>query len=345
MKQETHGTQQPSLIIKIGEGSTVQRNDSLVPSATPTKCAVLVNLDANNGRAAQRWESIASEIMALLPPNPFIIKFHLPTDLESILNDLLADGYKVFVSAGGDGSANFLLNLLMRFSGEDARHFWLGGIGLGSSNDFIKPKQHSLGGLPTRLDHQNARLVDVGKVEFLDPLGEWHTRYFITSASFGVTAEANWFFNHDDGFIRFTKNRWTDLTIIYAALCAILRFQNYPASLTLEQETLELKLSNLTVLKSPYVSGSFHFDDTVQRDDGFFGLNVCMDMKKIELLGVFAGLAKGRFRGRPKTLSLAVKKLSVRMQAPVAMEMDGEVFQTSQAEFSVLPKAITLMGL
>jgi diacylglycerol kinase family enzyme len=311
----------------------------------PTKYAVLVNLDANNGRAARRWERIAAEVAALLPPGTRVIKFHPPTDLGSILNDLFADGFQGFISAGGDGSANFLLNLLMQYSGENARHFWLGGIGLGSSNDFIKPKQHFLQCLPTRLDQQNARWVDVGKAKFLDTSGVWQTRYFIANASLGVTAEANWFFNHGDGFIRFVKDRWTDLAIIYAALRTIFRFQNFPATLTLEQETLETKLSNLAILKRPYVSGSFHFDDPVRRDDGFFGLNACLDMKKTELLGVLAGLAKGRFRGRPKTLSVAVKTLSVCMQTPVALEMDGEVFQTSQVQFSVLPKSITLMGL
>lgn len=274
----------------------------------PTKYAVLVNLDANNGRAARRWESIAAEVALRLPPGTRVISFHPPTDLKPILKALLQEGVQGFVSAGGDGSANFLLNLLLRETGEDARPLILGGIGLGSSNDFIKPKQHFLQGLPTRLETQTASLVDVGKAEFRDTSGEWKVQYFIANASLGVTAEANWFFNHGDWFVQFTKDRWTDLAIVYAALRTIMRFKNFQAILAFEREVLETKLSNLAVLKSPYVSGSFHFDDPVQRDDGFFGLNACLDMKKTELLGVLAGLAKGHFRGRPKTLSIAKKR-------------------------------------
>lgn len=311
----------------------------------PTKYAVLVNLAANNGRAARRWESIAAEVALRLPPDTQVISFRPPTDIKPILNGLLQEGVQGFVSAGGDGSANILLNLLMRQTGEDARQLTLGGIGLGSSNDFIKPKQHFLQGLPTRLEFQNAGLVDVGKAEFRDGNGNWQIQYFIANASLGVTAEANWFFNHGDWFVQFAKDRWTDLAIVYAALRTILRFENFKATLTFEQEILETKLSNLAILKSPYVSGSFHFDDPVQRDDGFLGLNACLDMKKTELLGVLAGLAKGRFRGRPKTLSIAKKDLSVQTQTPVALEMDGEIYQTTEVRFSVIPKAIRLMGL
>lgn len=310
-----------------------------------TKCAVFVNLDANNGRAARRWESIAAEVSACLPRGSHIVSFRPPTSIEPMLKAMLEEGVRGFVSAGGDGSVNFLLNLLMRHTGEDARHILLGGIGLGSSNDFIKPKQHFMQGLPIRLDQQNASLVDVGKAEFLASTGEWQTRYFIANASLGVTAEANWFFNHGDGLIRLIKDRWTDLAILYTALRTILGFHNFPATLVFEQEPQEIVLSNLAVLKSPYVSGSFHFDDPVQRDDGFLGVNACLDMNKIELLSTLAGLAKGRFQGRPKTLRVAVKQFAVRTQSPVALEMDGEVFQTKEVRFSVIPQAINLMAL
>jgi diacylglycerol kinase (ATP) len=310
-----------------------------------TKYAVLVNLDANNGRAARRWESIAAEVAQLLPPDTQVISFRTPTDIAPILDRLLQEGVQGFISAGGDGSANILLNLLMRQTREDARQLTLGGIGLGSSNDFVKPKVHFLKGLPTRMEVQNAGLVDVGKAEFLNASGDWQTQYFIANASLGVTAEANWFFNHGDWFLRVTKDRWTDLAIVYAAIRTIIRFKNFHATLAFEEQKLETKLSNLAILKSPYVSGSFHFDDPVQRDDGLLGMNACLDMNKTELLGVLAGLAKGRFQGRPKTMRVAINELSVKMQMPVALEMDGEVFQTSEVRFSVIPRAIKLMGL
>lgn len=311
----------------------------------PTKCVVFVNLDANGSRAAERWARIGPELGHVLPQGSRTISFHPPENIESQVKTALADGFCGLVSAGGDGSANYLLNLLMRETGENARHLWLGGIGLGSSNDFIKPKTHFIHGLPTRLNWENAMPVDVGKAEWLDAGGKWQMRYFIANASLGVTAQANWFFNHGDWFIRFFKNRWTDLSILYTAVRTIWAFQNFPARLTFEGKTLDQHLSNLAVLKSPFVSGSFRFDDPVERDDGLLGVDICLDMSKMELLGTLVGLAKGRFRGRPKTMIFPTNQLHVQTDTAVALEMDGEVFQAYEVRFSVIPKAINLLGL
>lgn len=308
-------------------------------------CALFANLGANDGRAAERWESISAEMERTLPQGSRITTFRPPAGIEPLVKAALNDGFQCFITAGGDGSANFLLNLLMRATGENARHLWLGGIGLGSSNDFIKPKIHFINGLPTRLNHENAMAVDVGKATMLDAAGNLQTRYFIANASLGVTAEANWRFNQGDPFIDFFKNKWTDIAILYTAIRTIWAFRNFPARLIFEDKTEDMRLSNLAVLKSPYVSGSFRFDDPVEREDGFLGVNICRDMRKTELLGTLAGLARGRFRGRPKTMSLAARQLSVQMEMPVALEMDGEVFQTREVQFSVLPKALNLLGL
>ncbi len=310
-----------------------------------TKCVLFVNLDANAGRAAKRWESIAAEVENMLPQGSRIVPFRPPTNIESFVKTALNAGFRSFISAGGDGSANFLLNLLMREMVENTQHVWLGGIGLGSSNDFIKPKTHFINGQPTRLNWKNAMAADIGKTEWLDTNGAWQTRYFIVNASLGVTAQANWFFNHGDWFIRFFKYRWTDLAILYTAVRNILTFQNFQSQLILEEKKLHERISNLAILKSPFVSGSFCFDDPVQRDDGFLGINICLDMTKMELLSTLIGLARGQFRGRSKTMSFPAKHLTILTDTPVALEMDGEVFQALGVRFSVIPRALNLLGL
>jgi diacylglycerol kinase family enzyme len=271
--------------------------------------------------------------------------FHQHENIDPLVKKALKENFCGFVSAGGDGSVNYLLNLLMRETGENASHLWLGGIGLGSSNDFIKPKTHFINDLPIRLNWGNSKLVDVGKAKWLDADGEWQTCYFIANASLGVTAQANWFFNHGDRFIDFFKNRWTDLAILYTALRTIWSFQNFQASLIFEGKTVDNRISNLAVLKSPFVSGNFRFDDPVQRDDGSLGVDICLDMTKMELLGTLIGLAKGQFKGRHKTMIFQTNQLHVQIPTPIALEMDGEVFQTYEVHFSVIPKSINLLGL
>jgi diacylglycerol kinase family enzyme len=313
--------------------------------ATPSRYAVLVNLAANDGRAAARWESISREVLERLPPDTLIHHFRPPENVESLVRVWLDQGVDAFISAGGDGSANYLLNLLMRHSREHAEQLWLGGIGLGSSNDFVKPKQHFIQELPVRLDVKTAAPADVGKAEWQTESGETHSCYFMANASMGVTANANWLFNHGDTVIRFLKNRWTDGAILYAALRTILGHRNLHALLAANDREYDIQLSNLAVLKSPYVSGSFCYDDPVTRNDGQLGINICTDMGAPGLIRVLYGLSKGQFRGRPHTLSFATRDLRVHTTRAAALELDGEVVQCNSVRFTVCPGAIRLMAL
>ncbi|HLP93765.1 MAG TPA: diacylglycerol kinase family protein [Saprospiraceae bacterium] len=311
----------------------------------PSRYAVLVNLAANDGRAAARWESIAREVLEHLPPDTVVRTFRPPEEVEGLVQTWLNQGVDAFISAGGDGSANFLLNLLMRHTGEHAEQLWLGGIGLGSSNDFVKPKEHFIQDLPIRLDVKTAAPADVGKAEWQTENRETHSRYFLANASMGVTANANWLFNHGDAVIRFLKKRWTDGAILYAALRSILGHRNLHALLAANDREYDIQLSNLAVLKSPYVSGSFCYDDPVTRNDGTLGINICTDMGIPGLIRVLYGLSKGRFRGSPHTLSFATSDLRVHTMHAAALELDGEVVQCRSVRFTVCPGAIRLMGL
>ena len=314
-------------------------------TALPSRYAVLVNLAANDGRADARWESVAPEVLERLPPGTAVHAFRPPEDVAPLVRAWLDQGVDAFISAGGDGSANYLLNLLMRHNGEHAEQLWLGGIGLGSSNDFVKPKEHFIQDLPIRLDMENAAPADVGKAEWSTEGGETRQQYFLANASMGVTANANWLFNPGDSVIRFLKKRWTNGAILYAALRSILGHHNLPAILEADGQQQSFRLSNLAVLKSPYVSGSFCYDDPVTRNDGLLGINVCADMGPVRLIRVLYGLSQGRFRGSPHTLSFTTRDLRVHTTRAAALELDGEVAQCRSVRFTVCPGAIQLMGL
>ncbi len=311
------------------------------------KTAIIVNLGAHNGRTEKQWVAIAPDVLRLLPPDTLIVSFRPPTDIEPKVRELLAEGVQVFISAGGDGSVNYLLNVLLLNRGDDNHELYLGGIGLGVNNDFVKSGLNYIQGLPTRLDFATASKADVGKVEFQSSLtGEWVTRYFISNAGLGVFAEINRMINDGDWVIRKSKKRWPRLTFLYAAVCTVFNFQSFPAAIILDdKKRVDTTLSNLAVLKCPFVSNDLHFDDPVKRNDGFFGVDICYGMRRFELLQTLIALTKGHFRYRSKTLCLTAKKLEVRADVPTALELDGEVFLTDRVVFTVIPEGVSLLGL
>ncbi len=308
------------------------------------KIAILVNEAAHQGRGGDLWQKTRGEVLAQLPPGTVEQRFSPPFDLVACLHELVAKDVNCFISAGGDGSANYLLNELMNFREEGEGPFFLGGIGLGSSNDFMKPVGGKIAELPVRMDWQNAQPADVGEVVFENESGKTERLFFIANASLGVTAAANYYFNHPDFLLKILKQRWTGGAIIWAALRTILSWKNIPTRLIFNGLEKELALSNLAVLKNPHVSGDFKYDQPIQQDDGWLGLNYCASMNRFELLKTLADLSKGRFSGQPKRCSEFVKNLEIETQVPAPLETDGEVFLAKNIRFSVLPKAIHLLG-
>ncbi len=308
------------------------------------KAAILVNEAAHQGRAGDLWQKARADVLAQLPPGTVEQLFSPPFDLTACLGEMIAKGVNCFISAGGDGSANYLLNGLMNLREEGEGPFFLGGIGLGSSNDFMKPFGEKIAGLPVRIDWQNPRPSDVGEVIFENENGEMKRLFFIANASLGVTAAANYHFNHPDFLLKILKKNWTTGAIIWTALRTILRWKNNPVRLIFNGLEKEVALSNLAVLKNPHVSGDFKYDQPIQQDDGWLGLNYCAGMSRLELLKTLTDLSKGRFLGKPKRFSELVKNLQVITEKLQPLETDGEVCLAKNIKFNFVPQGIQLLG-
>ena len=102
-------------------------------------------------------------------------------------------------------------------------------------------------------------------------------------------------------------------------------------------------MSNINVLKVPFVSGSFFYDQPILRDDGNLSLNICYDMSKVELLAVLSKLQKGEFSATQKTKSAVVKKCLVSSDKPIIFECDGETEKSDSIQISVLPNVLNVL--
>ena len=302
------------------------------------KIAIILNPRAGHGRAVRRWRTIESAVRRQLLPQAAAVDVFEAGQAGSSGAELAAAGYSLLLAAGGDGSVNHLLQELMTL--EDAHRPMLGAIGLGSSNDFHKPVGRQTGGIPLRIDPALARLQDVGRVLYQDEGGQQQQRYFLINASMGVTADANWLFNHPDACLRLLKGRSSSLAILYAAVRTIVTHRNSPLELVADGQRQAGYFANVALLKSPHVSGSFTYDQALRSDDGRLGLNICGDISRWQLLGVLADLSRGRFSGGEGRQSLYVQLLHIHTFGPQALETDGEVMLAEDIQFSLLPKAV-----
>lgn len=299
---------------------------------------ILLNPNAGGGRALKRWKRVEHEFL-LRHGHADIHILECQTDSRTAVEKALLSGERDFVAAGGDGTVNALINLLVDVCGEQCRErIRFGTLALGSSNDFHKPleERDQIGGIACRTDFASARPCDVGKVSYLAD-GLWRTRYFIVNASAGITAEANAFFNDPDAILRRLRGLSTPIAILYAVFRTLAMYQNRRMRLSAGNGLAAgIALTNLSILKNPHTGGSFRYDTPVLEGDGRFALNLCMEFTKVEFLALLISLYHGRFFGLPKTRTWYGSFVQLDAEEQFAVECDGEVLHTSHAAFSLL---------
>jgi len=309
------------------------------------KTAILVNYSANNDSGEKKWLLVKEKVLEMLPDNTRVISYKKGFDVESCIRQLITEqNINCIISAGGDGSINYILNAIVACLGEDPAGIFLGAIGLGSSNDFCKPATNFISGIPIQINHNNSSVADIGKVTFIDKNEVSQTRYFIINASLGVTAEANSLFNEGDFVIRRIKSRFIGMTILYAAVKTIMRYKNKIIHLSYNALDEKINFTNISVVKNPNISGSFKYDQKICMSDGYLGLNYFYDMNKAGLLRTMYDLSKGKFSGKPKRVSVLTRQINITAEDHLALETDGEVQYANDIEFSIIPGAIQVLG-
>ena len=305
---------------------------------------IIINPYSRQGRGWKRWNSIKQDVLKMLPGAKEIITTK-KEDIGSFLKTLVPANKIILISAGGDGSIHHLVNFIMRSGTAIQTSIVLGAIGLGSSNDFLKPFASTIKDISFRADINSPILHrDLGKATYVDHRNTIRETYFMINASFGVTAEGNWNFNNPGPVLKWLKKNNTSSAISYTAISTILSYKNKNCVISYNSKEEKVNISNINILKIPFVSGSLHYQQPVLPDDGRLALNICIDMNKRELLKTLFALEKGRFPVGEKRISAWVTDFSLRSDSPVVFECDGETDKILKADITVMPKAIRVLS-
>ena len=306
---------------------------------------IIINPYCRQGRGWKRWLSIKTDVLQEIPGAKEMVS-EKGMDLDVEINRVLQSNEGAcLISAGGDGSIHALVNILLNTARGESKCTPLGAIGLGSSNDFLKPFHRVIKNVPVRINMTRPYLFqDVGKVEYVDCNNNPKQKFFVVNASFGATAEGNWNFNNPGPLLQWLKKNTTGIAITYTAITTILSYKNKSATIRFNGEQKQSQVSNINILKIPYVSGTLHYKQNVLPDDGRLGLNICCGMTKRELLKTLFNLEKGRFSENHKRISTFVDHFQLQSDSPVVFECDGETEKSTYVDISLLPRAVQLLG-
>lgn len=303
---------------------------------------ICLNLNANAKTAQKKWSYFKNFLDEKKIRYELVETRNLEELQESL--DKLNHRFEYLIAAGGDGTVNGLISFVLS---HQLPHR-IGAIGLGSSNDFHKPMKKNLlyKGIPFLLPgFFSSELWDAGVASFKQGPSDLR-KYFSINSSIGLTADGNSFFNSKDKALNFLKRQNVELGNIYTMIHLLKNYSPKEFHLVFEDqlrgENVDKKfiLSNLGILKKTNVSGGMRYDTFVSKDDGLFDIVGCEDMDRFELLKVITNLYRGKFLNANKTFYHQTKSIKIKSFSPFNFETDGEVYETSEVEISVLPKKL-----
>jgi diacylglycerol kinase family enzyme len=188
------------------------------------------------------------------------------------------------------------------------------------------------------------RLIDAGRVTFVNHSGESESRYFIGVASFGMSGRVIERAKNEE-----RKPRGADLisarfTYALAALQTAFAGENTKVKVSVDDgpERL-LTIANLCVANARYFGGGMKVAPEARLDDGLFDLVIIGDLSAAEIFANSPRLYLGKHLSMKRVACVRAARLAARPAKSgesILLEVDGELPGRLPATFEILPQRL-----
>jgi diacylglycerol kinase (ATP) len=246
------------------------------------------------------------------------------------------DGFETVIIASGDGTANEVLNGLMRAKKAGFEKTAMAQIAVGTGNDFAYGM-----GIPGGVEigckilaENYRRKMDVGIVKGGDyPDG----RYFGNGVGIGFDAAT--------GFVA-AKIRWTRGLLLYliAAIETIFVYYKAPTvRLTYDSKEMNISPLMLSIMNGRRMGGGFFFAPNGDPGDGIFDLCIARAVSQLRIFGLIPYFMKGTQATQKEVTMDHARKVKVEaLKGSLPVHCDGETvcFEGKDLTIELLPAQI-----
>lgn len=302
---------------------------------------LIVNPVAGNGRAGKRWRAFAAHLEA----QGFATTPHLttgPGHATELARQLAASDAGTIVCVGGDGTLNEVVNGLLHDDRPVNPATRLAVIPCGTGKDMGRT-------LGTRDVEQTARalaegtvaLIDVGRLRYVDArTGHLETRYFANVADTGIGAATAQRINA-------TSKRFGGLvSYLTGAVQSIAAFQPWDATVEVDgRPAYTGSVGMVVVANARYFGGGMLVAPDASLCDGLLDVFILEGVGKRALLtSLLPRVYRGKHVGRDGVRHQLAASVTVRSEAGMLLEMDGEQLGSTPVSVTVVPRVLTVVA-
>jgi len=301
------------------EQTAAQGEECFERERPPERAVLIVNRKARRGREAlpQAQDGLRANGVALEATHVLKSPKHLP----DVLRESVAQGAKLIVVGGGDGSLRTAAEVLAY------QDVTLGVLPLGTVNDFAR----NLGITPTV--EAACKVIAEGHVARID-LGQANDRYFVITASLGFSAMTQHVLTPRQ------KKLLGPLGYVAASALALRRLRDLRITVRSEQGDERLTVMQAGVINGhSWMGGAFEIPG-VDLASGRLAFYAVPPQSKLALLRIVYNLRSGRFFDTPGLRAFTTRDVSVETEKPQPLVLDGDLFGKTPVRFRVASDAL-----
>ena len=303
-----------------------------------TKYKIIVNPTSGRGTG----EQAIPQIEQLLRSYKFdynLERTMRPWHAAEITRQAIMEGYGVVVSAGGDGTANEVINGLMQAKKENLGTAAMGVICVGRGNDFAFGMNIPMGveaGCQV-LQKGYRKKIDVGLVEGgLYPQG----RYFGNGVGIGFDAVV--------GFVALKMKRLHGfISYLVAAIKTIFLYYHAPkVKIEFNGQSQILSSLMVSIMNGRRMGGGFMMAPQAVTNDGLFDLCIAKQVSRARIFALIPRFMQGTQASHPAIQTARTQSLMVTaLEGVLPAHTDGETLCTegTQLKLTLLPSQLEII--
>ena len=309
------------------------------------KVGVIMNPVAGGGRLRRHWPEIGASLK-----NAFgdfeLRETQAAGDAATVALDFAANGFELVIAAGGDGTVSEVADGLINATAEGGKAA-LGVLPCGTGTDFARGLglapgfDNGFAALIRRMAKSKGRVIDAGRISYIDDHGALASRHFINIASIGVSGAVARAVNADE-----RKGRVSAKALFYwRTVAEFIRYRFRDVRIIVDDaEPIEARVALVAAANGKFFGGGMMVAPDAALDDGQFDVVILRAAGKLGLIWDIRLLYGGRHRNHPAITILRGRKITVEPigNSSMLIEADGESPGRIPATIEVLPGAITL---
>ncbi len=256
-----------------------------------------------------------------------------PGDIAHFAERAAAEGARLVVAVGGDGTAHEAVNGLLRAGPTETE---LAIVPRGTGRDYAR----SLG-IPFGFEDSlrvarngSTRTVDVGRAEYVAQSGTTESAYFANFGGAGISGAIARRANSS------SKALGGRVSFLVATVAVFARWHAADVIASVDGEPLEQRAFEVLIANGEFTAGGMKVCPGAKPDDRELDVLMIGDFTKLDFLLTFPKIYRGTHVAHPKVTLRRGQVVTVDSTTPLPVVLDGEQPGTTPARFEIVPQVL-----